>query len=226
MLIKDIFYSFQGEGPFVGYPQVFIRFFGCNIHCAYCDEPDLPEQKKHLSVADVQAALAVFEGKPIHSISLTGGEPLLHVSSIKILAPYLKQALYLESNALLPSALDEVKSLFTYFSMDYKSGYAKAFAESMLILKRFEETTSKEIHIFVKYVMVPNYNRKDIIEITTILSDLNWTHLPFVIQPVTPYGNIQNSPSAEEIEEAYISASRVLCDVRIIPQTHKMIGLK
>ena len=35
--IIEIFSSIQGEGKYVGYRQVFIRFSGCNLHCTYCD---------------------------------------------------------------------------------------------------------------------------------------------------------------------------------------------
>ena len=35
--ISEIFDSIQGEGPYVGCRQIFIRFCGCNILCDYCD---------------------------------------------------------------------------------------------------------------------------------------------------------------------------------------------
>ena len=35
--IKEVFTSIQGEGPFIGYKQLFIRFCGCNLSCNYCD---------------------------------------------------------------------------------------------------------------------------------------------------------------------------------------------
>ena len=36
-IIKEIFSSIQGEGPYIGEKQLFIRFCGCNLNCAYCD---------------------------------------------------------------------------------------------------------------------------------------------------------------------------------------------
>ena len=35
--IKEMFVSTQGEGPLVGYRQLFIRFCACNLACKFCD---------------------------------------------------------------------------------------------------------------------------------------------------------------------------------------------
>ena len=42
--INEIFSSIQGEGPVVGYKQLFIRFCGCNLNCDYCDTEFLQGQ--------------------------------------------------------------------------------------------------------------------------------------------------------------------------------------
>ena len=39
--MTSLFYTFQGEGPFAGFPAVFVRLAGCNIgakqDCKWCD---------------------------------------------------------------------------------------------------------------------------------------------------------------------------------------------
>ena len=37
MKIVEKFISIDGEGPTAGGLSVFIRFAGCNLHCAWCD---------------------------------------------------------------------------------------------------------------------------------------------------------------------------------------------
>lgn len=37
MKVVEIFNSIEGEGKRIGLPATFIRFFGCNMKCSYCD---------------------------------------------------------------------------------------------------------------------------------------------------------------------------------------------
>lgn len=217
MFVKDIFYSFQGEGPWVGYPQIFIRFYGCNIHCAYCDEPDFVKDKKKMSIDDIVAEVdRLSADNYVHSISLTGGEPLLYAEFIKELSGHLRHPLYLETNATLPDRLDVIKESISYFSIDYKPGYEESFKASMECLKESK-------NVFVKYILCPGYPDSDIETVGHLLEGYN---VPFIIQPVTPFGFVTSKATPEEIYRGYALAKTYIEDVRIIPQTHKFINLK
>ena len=37
MKVVEIFKSIDGEGKRAGLPTTFIRLFGCNLNCSYCD---------------------------------------------------------------------------------------------------------------------------------------------------------------------------------------------
>jgi len=95
--IAEIFSSIQGEGILVGRRQIFVRFFPCNLLCAYCDTParkadanlcrieKTPGRKdfftvpSRVSAESLSSLIDSFEGFSglHHSISLTGGEPLI-----------------------------------------------------------------------------------------------------------------------------------------------------
>ena len=46
-----------------------------------------------------------------------------------------------------------------------------------------------------------------------------------IVQPVTPFGPVKQAPSPERLLALVIRLSSRLGDVRLIPQTHKGIGL-
>jgi 7-carboxy-7-deazaguanine synthase len=42
MNVMEIYRSVQGEGTLMGVPTTFVRFFACNLRCAWCFVPDTP----------------------------------------------------------------------------------------------------------------------------------------------------------------------------------------
>ncbi len=76
--IEEIFPTLQGEGPYVGWPAVFVRLGGCNLTCEFCDTEF--ENFKPLSLDAVLERVNQFasvQGKRISElVVITGGEPL------------------------------------------------------------------------------------------------------------------------------------------------------
>lgn len=83
MKVNEIFYSIEGEGVRTGYPAIFLRLFGCNLHCSYCDTrygcegTDYTEK----NIPEIIDTLRQF---PARRITVTGGEPLVqpHVEAL------------------------------------------------------------------------------------------------------------------------------------------------
>jgi len=73
-LLNEIFYSIQGEGRWVGYPAIFIRFSGCNLECFYCDT----DFSLKLQLTK-EAIYQIIQHYPCRRIVLTGGEPSLQL---------------------------------------------------------------------------------------------------------------------------------------------------
>jgi 7-carboxy-7-deazaguanine synthase len=98
-LVKEIFYTLQGEGAQVGRPAVFCRFAGCNLWtgreahrsiavCQFCDTDfvgtDGPGGGRFANAEDLAAAVAKTWAIEEHARSrpyvvCTGGEPLLQL---------------------------------------------------------------------------------------------------------------------------------------------------
>lgn len=79
--VHSIFYTIQGEGPFAGWPAVFIRLAGCNLQCPGCDT-DYTSKRELLiprDIADRACALLNREITPTAInqplVVITGGEP-------------------------------------------------------------------------------------------------------------------------------------------------------
>lgn len=85
LLVRSTFYTLQGEGPYMGYPAVFIRLAGCNrgakIDCNWCDTDFRVDRSSRLDIAAVVAKVRGYRtkyalDKPL--VVITGGEPLLY----------------------------------------------------------------------------------------------------------------------------------------------------
>lgn len=76
LLINEIFYTIQGEGPDSGRPAVFVRLSKCNLRCYFCDTEfeKGTEMSKEAIVTDV---LALARKANCTLVVITGGEPLL-----------------------------------------------------------------------------------------------------------------------------------------------------
>lgn len=217
MLIQDIFFSFQGEGILIGYPQLFIRFAGCNLICEYCDE-NTGGDFQDLSIDAVLDKVTPFYKKKPHSIVLTGGEPLLQVASIRELIPHFKKwPLFLETNGTLPDHLAEVMDAITYFSVDYKIGYEKEFIDFLSLLRDKE-------NVCVKIVLLRDFNILDVQRLGKIVASINKS-IPIILQPVTPIRKITHPPTWQDILRGYQAVSNLVDTVRVIPQAHKMMGI-
>lgn len=79
MLISEIFYSLQGEGPWTGLPAVFIRLGGCvEPLCPWCDTVHAFHGHEEMGFEQV---LKTVESYPCRRVVITGGEPFLQWGS-------------------------------------------------------------------------------------------------------------------------------------------------
>ena len=239
--VIEIFSSIQGEGIYVGVRQIFLRLAGCNLSCRYCDTPvDNPAEcsvefvpgsglfhnfANPLTTEIIMDIIIKLEPLKQHSISLTGGEPLLSVSFLKELLPVLKASglrIYLETNGTLPEQLKEVITLLDFISMDFKLPGATFCGDYWDRHREFLDV-ARQKNVFVKTVITANTTDDEIRQSAGLIKDID-PAIPLVLQPVTPGANNVAAPGARRVIEIQNLALEHINEVRVIPQTHKYLG--
>lgn len=226
--VSDIFFSYQGEGIYAGKPQVFVRFFGCNIECDYCDT-----KLKRCEPLDVdQVVIRIDKLTQKHfsnrkmppSISITGGEPLIHDDFLIRLFPVLKKKgyeIYLETNGTLPDALKKTIRWVDIISMDIKlpSACKRSFWKEH---KAFLKLGVKKS--FVKVVLTNKTKPLEIKKAIDLVNNVS-VNIPLVFQPSTPVSGTKTIPTRNLYVIANVDTKK-LRFVSILPQMHKLWGIK
>ena len=221
--IKEIFESIQGEGPVVGYKQLFIRFCGCNLKCNYCDTDFLADNATldYLPEELYKEISSQYDLSKIHSISLTGGEPLLHVKFLKEFLPLIKNKikLYLETNATLNEELSEIKEYIDIISADIK--LKSSTLRNTFDLHREFFKAARGIYTFAKVVFDENITEDEIVQVANFGRDFN---IELILQPKMIDDKMSVSSNfSEKIFDKFLAQ---YSNVRLIPQVHKFLNVR
>ena len=225
--ILEIFRSIQGEGKYAGVKQVFVRFFECNMHCVWCDTPasigDTTRNYKEFELKDLLTKIDDLK-EGCHSVSLTGGEPLLQAEFIKELLPHLKKRklpAYLETNGICPKELAQIIDDIDIVAMDIKlpsstkqKSYWKEHEDFLKIARKKD--------VFIKTVISSDTDKKDIIKAVDLVKKFDRNVL-FILQPNTY--ELQNGVMAKCLE-FQDHCLKHLPNARILPQTHKFMKIR
>lgn len=220
--VKEFFKSIQGEGPYVGYEQIFIRFCKCNLSCNYCDtDYKATLQTKEYTPQELNEEIKKLNTKTIHSVSLTGGEPLLDTGFLKEFLPLLDKKIYLETNGTLVKELKEIIKNIDIVSMDIKLLSATKMEDLTNKHREFIEVCiehNKEI--FLKVVFDETITDKEIQDCINLAKEKN---LLIVLQPLMLKDSMKISPL--DLMVAFGKFTQKYNNVRLIPQVHKFINV-
>lgn len=76
LFVSEIFLSTQGEGPNIGIPTLFIRLYGCNLNCSFCDSKYTWKNTNEYKVMKISELIEETEKYKFTQICITGGEPM------------------------------------------------------------------------------------------------------------------------------------------------------
>ena len=233
----EIFSSVQGEGKYVGCRQIFIRTANCNLNCAYCDtnfkradfcnvetsagSMTFKQIKNPLDAVQVAEIIQRFNMEvPAHSVSFTGGEPLLHWKFIREVAEKINLKIFLETNGTLPDELSQIINCVDIISMDIKlpSIAGNFFDKHKEFLK-----IAVQKDLYAKIVISDETTLEEFDAAINLIAEVS-PQILLILQPVTPVKNVKAIP-ARKILELQARAFSKLKNVRVIPQTHKLINI-
>lgn len=216
--IKEIFASIQGEGPYIGYKQLFIRFCGCNLSCSFCDTDFDSANSNFYSVEEL---VKITEDYPdCHSVSLTGGEPLMHTGFLKEFLPQCPLPVYLETNATLAGEVKEIIDYVDYIAADIKlpssTGGNNLWKEHDSF---FEAVKHKEL--FAKIVFDSNITEEEI----SLSCKLGAKYgIELILQPAVYSGEVcVDKDFMERVLNRFLEKYK---KVRLIPQVHKFLNIR
>lgn len=241
--VDEIFSSIQGEGLRIGERHIFVRFHGCDLRCRYCDTPAAIESGNRQfcraqnslnsfafeRVANSLSAAVLTDrcsrlfipgpARPV--LSLTGGEPLLQKDFLLEWLPRMRRSVmvYLETSGIRFMEMALLHDLIDVVSMDFKLPSATGLQSYWDEHQRFlSAAMGKEI--IVKAVVTKDTEQVDIVTAAQILADAG-RPIPLVLQPAAG----AFAPDTAALFLFQEIALKLLSDVRIIPQMHKVMGV-
>ncbi len=204
MKVNEIFVSIQGEGKYIGKPQVFVRLQGCNLECSWCDTRYAREGEG--TEMDVSEILKKLKKSGLKSVCITGGEPMMQRAELKHLVKKLKKEKYeivMETNGTLYDK--EIFDTVDCVSFDVKPPSSGEESDSNLLKKLKKKDQVKVIiagendYHFAKKLL-PKIKP----DVDVIFQPLGGTNLKWLSEKIM----------ADKLR------------VRILPQLHKLAGLK
>ncbi len=219
--ISEIFDSIQGEGIYLGERQLFIRFYGCNLRCKYCDTRQ--ESYLEYSPGELLDEIKLYEEK-FHSLSFTGGEPLVQVDFLKeVLAVTQSQHYknYLETNGTLPGALAQVIDYVDIVAMDIKLPSSTGCGVYWDAHRAFLKIASLK-EVFVKVVVCASTLEAEYLEALELVREIS-RQTVLVLQPNSEDNILPQDERLLRFKELAAKEHIAVC---VIPQLHKIVGVR
>jgi len=219
--IAEIFESIQGEGLYLGEMQIFVRFFNCNLSCHYCDTK--LDRFTEYEPRELFEEINLYRDK-YHSISFTGGEPLLYKDFLKEILELTSKhghRHYLETNGTLFFELEEIIGRIDIVAMDLKLPSSSGMGNLWNMHRKFLKVAVKK-EVFLKTIICQGTREEDLMDAIALIREVSPSSI-LVLQP-NSYEN--QGVLNEKLFRFKEIANQHKVTACVIPQMHKIVGLR
>lgn len=214
--VIEKFISIDGEGPTAGELAVFIRFWGCNLRCTWCDTKYSFEGNENFEVLNAMEIYNYIKQNQCKNVTLTGGEPLLQ-KDIKELLSILS-----EDESLLIHIETNGSINISDFKKEHKNRNISYVVDFKLPMSEMTEKMCCENFLYV--------GDKDVYKfVIASKTDLELAYEIVVKYALTSKCLVYFSPVVDYIDPKHIvdfMKDKKLNNVRLQLQLHKIIWSK
>ncbi|WP_414563841.1 MULTISPECIES: 7-carboxy-7-deazaguanine synthase QueE [unclassified Anabaena] len=248
----EVFSAIQGEGLNVGTRQIFIRFAFCDLRCHFCDSahtwnapatcriersPGLRDFEIHSNPVPLPILIEWVERQNLpclhDSISLTGGEPLLHAAFLKEFLPQVRSLtnlpIYLETGGHRPEQLTMILPYLDSVGMDLKLPSVSGESYWSEHGQFLQLCLNSHLDIFVKIIISQDTDSAELQRAAAVVANVS-PDIPVFLQPVTPLAAAEQltatpilAPTPDQVLIWQALMKQLIPNVRVVPQTHKML---
>lgn len=226
MSINSIYMATEGEGIFIGTPQIFVRFQGCAIGCLNCDSKetwsfDAPNMTLASTVEEIENLAGNYPYR-IKRVSITGGDPMhpkLAPSVERLSIELKKRGYFVNIEASGQRIVDKIFDIVDFVSFDLKTP-STGVKTNLKVLNKLVDQYSQKSQL--KAVVA---DKKDFEFVFDVFNQINKEseksdQMPWVITPCY-------EPGEDFPKERFISIQNYNqqfgSPFRVIGQQHKWI---
>lgn len=233
--LSEIFTSIEGEGVLFGTKTMFVRLAGCPLNCHWCDTPyALPlDSGSDYSVDEVEGLISKNLHPNTYKVNFTGGEPLLQHEAVIELAKFVRQKgikTYLESACYDSARFAKVLPYIDLVKVEFKLKDSKVVDD-----KHYGSLLRSELDCLklaidsgkTTYIKVVVTNSSSLKEFKELVHEVFEVARPaaiagFIIQPSYKI----DEPTLDLLFGFYDAVYPIYDQVRVVPQLHKIIGVR
>lgn len=224
---EPVFSTLQGEGALVGMPSTFVRLWGCDGQCSWCDTKESWRPGSSWVECDVKTITEQIERLNNQHIVITGGNPLLQGQELMGLIPQLTDRGYHITLETQASIYHRVLRHVNLISLSPKlHAWNWEVLQTTLVEVRVEPKQQVQFKIVVtsKEEVIEAIHKLDILKGFSHGLGYRDFQIHCFLQPESSRGRVWVHEVMRELQSFQRTHTSKL-GIRVLPQVHKYLKI-